>query len=321
VLFNQNDEIIFVNSADSEPITGDILKELDPARYAVYMSLANQLKREALAKGQKTASTEDMDLTYTIVFDPIRNYESESLRFISADLFNLRDIRDTIPNANIVRIANLLMVHYDAAYIEQALKSLADVTDNEAYVLIGLSDSDRFMFGYHEEEYLVYRKKDGAFVLTDFMFSVDSNKLDFGVSSSLKIKPPLRELRSSFINLIKDSERADSIFNKIRRPNDYAPKDRSRLDFFREVETEIAQVLADGLIKRGIKASGLGNMVAINLDSLRNATDELGVRIRKSFWASYIDNGVPVSVDLNQAGPNLQRASDISAVRIVSDNI
>ena len=63
VLFNQNDEIIFVNSADSEPITGDILKELDPARYAVYMSLANQLKREALAKGQKTASTEDMDLT------------------------------------------------------------------------------------------------------------------------------------------------------------------------------------------------------------------------------------------------------------------
>ncbi|MDP2929303.1 MAG: class I SAM-dependent methyltransferase [Candidatus Omnitrophota bacterium] len=288
LLFDKDDNLLSVQTVDSFE-TPETISEAQRKQYA---ELARRLRQTAeMRKTQDYTSDGNQ-----ILFNPVGAYETANLEFREGDLFALSGT--SLPKADIVRIANLLIPDFSPDHIGQALQSLVGQVNEGDRVIISYSPS--MIQG--EEDALVYIKKDGRFIFEGYAFSVNGDgRLDFGVHMGgweVKASPAAR-ISDEFYRILKSWDKFTSFPESPdwkRYPKD---ADRARREFkakVRDYSKAAADFLAKGLRSEGVDAEGMGSMVLIRVNS--NSGNSAGVekKLFDNLDKDFFSKGVPFEV-------------------------
>lgn len=223
-LFDKNDNLLyFIDNGYGMPPekAPEWLKEklIDRAR---------KFKQQAMSRNVDKYS----DGNEEIVFNPINEYKTGNLSFVSADMFEIGKVAILRKKpAHIVRIVNSLNLHYQPEATGYALRALLPVVRNNGYVLVGLGDPN-----FEEEEHLVYKKVGNRFILYGYLWSIrighgisyglghlDNEPLPGGFINSAKIRMRFEQevfgewdLEEEFIYKSPFSQREEDYVNKQR---------------------------------------------------------------------------------------------------------
>ena len=174
------------------------------------------------------------------------------IKVVEGDLFDMNNLTDNIPQANLVRIANLLFTHYSGKHIKKALKSLHPKLADNSIVMVGKSACSKAQDS-SQEEYLLYKKEKDTFSLDSYLFYVnylyDDLSLGFGFYDSDFISIPTFYLKEILI------EEIDScLFSENR-------SDRNAL----------CRIIIKHMNNNaGIKAAKIGHMIQIPLSNVNH---------------------------------------------------
>ena len=316
VLFDENDQII--NWIHDTIKTGDEISEENRARL---MSLAKSLKQEALIS--KNGGYSDIEGN-RIILEPIKTHQMGNLNFVKADLFNLtRDLSQmSLPKAHIVRIANLIFLHYGIGDIEKALNALHSVVLENGYILIGRSN----FFGpiaLDEEEYLVFRKKGDAIIFDSYLFSLRyvSGTFIFGVAYH---GSPASHMKVSFDKILREHPSFgkwktfmmdDNLWPYVIKYGTQARReyDKDLKQFVHDVTVAIAQKLT----QEGLKIEVHGSMLKVELANSSSLQNSMAKEFMEAIQAFFLDKGVPKKVekkDETMLPPDLMNLSSIESM-------
>lgn len=314
VLFDKNDNILSAQTRNRFQIAAEMKEDIKNK----YMQEARKMR--ALADGKESGSYTDKETNMTIVFDPIRKYERENLSFAKADIFNLSaDLNKTgTPKADIVRITNVLLPHYELKDIQKALLELLPLVNDGGYVLIGYSH----LMGFPgREEYMVYKKGRGEFVLMDYMFSVKADeKLSYGALLP-KEYSAIREIEAVLLDESKKrwpkiNEYMKSVEAGLGPYGDGSAGYDQNTTLYAE---DFALITRDVLQDHGITARTLGGMVSVKIEPPAEEMSDLKKQLMTAIKTKLLDAGVPQMVlqepVVIQPSPAATRANETARMR------
>lgn len=295
-LFDENDKLISIignlKGAFSSGIISSKTSETMPRDERDYCEkLAKKLREEA---GEKKEYVDKEGRK--IVVNPIKAHEAENLKFVRANLFKIDETgtKMQLPKAHIVRIANVLIPHYMQnikGSFNSALQALLPLVYEDGYVLIGHSEQTA---AFPDEDYVVYRKKKGKFVLESYMFSCRDFGFGIGAGNSA-ISSPAKNVQSGLLDIMTawpKLKEFDHFFGSGRDQPDY---DRKMADY----NNKIMEFLAEELSRQGIPSKAMGNMISVKIENPDTAEEgTLKKKLMREIAKSYLAIGVPTEVEI-----------------------
>jgi SAM-dependent MidA family methyltransferase len=307
MLFDWNDRLIHYE-ANQHIETGDTI---DKATKNESEGLAKSLRAQARKKGAPKFTDREGN---TIVMDPMKLQETGNLKIKRGDLFAMdAAVRDgALPNADLVRIVNVLIPHYTPGDITAALSSLLPFVNESGYVLIGYTSA--VLSG--KEESLVYRKRGDRFVLEGVMLSaeVDDGVVEFGVDFGgwAQSESMGSGVKNGFFVLLKENAQFDALLRFVRTghqpywdrhkhdadsPDDLTVNKRGNEEFDqarREWAGKVSRIVSEALRTRGIAAQAEGSMILLGLKPDGDLIPHPG--LLEQFKRRYLERGVPEAV-------------------------
>ena len=312
MLFDRNDRLIHYE-AMQRVATGD---KIDSAIKTEAEAFARSLRQKA----RKSGVPDFTDKTGNkIIMDPMKLQETGNLKIKRGDLFAMNAVvRDeALPNADLVRIANVLIPHFTPNDITRALSSLLPFVNENGYVLIGYTaavESGR-------EESLVYRKRGSRFVLEGIMLSaeVSDGVLEFGVNFGgwAQTGSMGSGVKSDLLAFLKKNAQYSELlqfrntghqpyWDKHKRdadsPDDSTMTDRGNADFDQARRVwagKVSSIIAEAMHAQGIVAQAEGSMIFLGLKPEGALIPHAG--LLEQFKQRYLSQGVPEEVSISSA--------------------